>query len=686
MTNDNHTDKRENVLIIDDESVTRMMVRQVLEQSGYHVSEAPNGGAGLDHVKQQMPDLILLDVRMPDMNGFDTCRAIRTLVNGSHVPILMLTALDDIVSVQLAFDSGATDFITKPINWALLAQRLNYALRTKKQEEQLRASEARLAHAQQLARLGHWYFDPANDTVSMSVSLARDLGFDSERVSLQTLSARIHRQDRRLVFRTLRKVFTEGNSADIEFRLVNELGRVCNLHLLVERRNIHGVVVMEGTVQDVTARIEAEARISYFAHYDRLTDLPNRVLFWDRLTHSIAEGKRSGEHFAVLMIDLDRFNVLNASIGHTNGDLVIKEIASRLQGCLRSSDTLSRIGGDEFAIIYHGLDSDTNLGPTLSRLMSAFEEPVRHPGADLHVSASIGVAIFPDDGEDLDTLLMHVDVARSRAKQIPGTSYQFYASAMGASVRDRIAMEAALRDALSSNAFELYYQPLVRLNDSVVWGVEALLRWHHPERGMVPPDEFIPILEETGLLHDVGEWIVRQACNDMGDHTFVVSINLSPMQFRNGDLLDRILRVLDETHFPPERLQVEITENVLIDDHRKAKTVLEALRQKQVKVAVDDFGTGFSSLAYLKAYNADFLKIDKSFICELEEDKSNMAIVRSAINLGHDLGMHIIGEGVENIGSLDMLARMGCDVAQGYLIARPLDRGKLERWLAERDM
>ncbi|MCB1958704.1 MAG: EAL domain-containing protein, partial [Rhodocyclaceae bacterium] len=199
-------------------------------------------------------------------------------------------------------------------------------------------------------------------------------------------------------------------------------------------------------------------------------------------------------------------------------------------------------------------------------------------------------------------------------------------------------------------------------------------------------DEFIPILEETGLLHDVGEWIVRQACNDMGDHTFVVSINLSPMQFRNGDLLDRILRVLDETHFPPERLQVEITENVLIDDHRNAKTVLEALRQKQVKVAVDDFGTGFSSLAYLKAYNADFLKIDKSFICELEEDKSNVAIVRSAINLGHDLGMHIIGEGVENIGSLDMLARMGCDVAQGYLIARPLDRGKLERWLAERDM
>jgi len=678
--------KGESILVIDDESVTRMMVRQVLEESKYRVEEAGDGIEGVEKARVRLPDLILLDVRMPRMNGFDTCLAIRELPGGRHVPILMLTGLDDVVSVRLAFDAGATDFITKPINWALLAQRLRYALHAKEQEERLRDSEERLAHAQQVARLGQWAFDLTRATLLLSTGLAELLGFPAAEVSAGEFRRRIHQQDRLALFRFLRRALEDGEPAEQEFRLIKPENSICTMHLYVEHHAAGDPLILQGTAQDVTARIETEARISYFAHYDSLTGLPNRVLFWDRLTHSIAEGRRKGNRFAVLMLDLDRFSALNTSIGHANGDRVICKVAERLSGCLRGSDTLSRIGGDEFAIIYRDLDKVSDLSHLLACIMAIFREPIRDNALEAHVSMSVGIALFPNDGEELEALLMHADVARTRAKVIPGSSYQFYTAAMGESAHERMEMEAALRRALAEDAFELHYQPLVCLSDSGVWGVEALLRWNHPDLGLVLPNEFIPILEDTGLLHDVGEWVVRRACEEMKRYEFVVSVNISPIQFRDNDLRFRIQRVLDDTGFPPHRLQVEITENVLIHDHQNAKSTLESLRRQKVKLAIDDFGTGFSSLSYLKEYEADFLKIDRSFIGEMENEKSSAAIVRSTITMGHDLGMQIIGEGVEAAAVLESLTHMGCDVAQGYLIARPLGLENLNKWLSARQL
>ena len=678
--------KDESILVIDDESVTRMMVRQVLEESKYRVDEAEDGIEGVEKAREWLPDLILLDVRMPRMNGFDTCRAIRELPGGRHVPILMLTGLDDVVSVRLAFDAGATDFITKPINWALLAQRLRYALHAKEQEERLRDSEERLAHAQQVARLGQWAFDLTQETLMLSAGLAKQLGFPVLEISVRDFKRHIHYQDRLALFRLLRRVLENGEPAEQEFRLIKPEKGICTMHLYVEHHAAEDPLILQGTAQDVTARIEAEARISYFAHYDSLTELPNRVLFWDRLTHSIAEGRRKHNRFAVLMLDLDRFNALNTSIGHANGDRVICKVAELLAGCLRGSDTLSRISGDEFAIIYRDLDKVSDLNHLLTCIMAIFGEPIRDNTLEAHVSMSVGIALFPNDGEELEALLMHAEVAKARAKTVPGPNYQFYTAAMGESARERMEMEAALRRALAEDAFELHYQPLVSLSDSDVWGVEALLRWNHPRLGMVLPDEFIPILEDTGLLHDVGEWVVRRACEEMKTHEFVVSVNISPIQFRDNDLRFRIQRVLEDTGFPPHRLQVEITENVLIHDHENAKSTLESLRRQKVKLAIDDFGTGFSSLSYLKVYEADFLKIDRSFIGEMENERSSAAIVRSTITMGHDLGMRIIGEGVEAAAVLESLTHMGCDVAQGYLIARPLGLESLNKWLLARQL
>lgn len=674
------------ILVIDDESVTRMMVRQVLEESHYIVKDAQDGEEGLEVARDEMPDLVLLDVRMPRMNGFETCRALRELPEGRHVPILMLTGLDDVVSVQLAFESGATDFITKPINWALLAQRLRYALQAKQQEERLRESESRLAHAQQLARLGQWKFDSASGSVAMSAALADQLGFGTSEhsYSLREITARIHRRDRQRVLRMLRTVFETGEPADFEFQLAGSQGRLSTVHLFAEREVNNGSEQLQGTVQDVTARIEAEARISYFSHYDRLTDLPNRVLFWDRLTLNIAECRRSGKKFAVLLIDLDRFSALNASLGHAKGDRILQILAGRMAQKLRSSDTLSRIGGDEFAIIFQELDNEQDFSPLLARILACFEEPIQNDAFEAFVTASVGIALFPDDGEDLDTLLMNADAAKVRAEAQPGSSYQFYTTTMGDDARERIALEAALRHGLEDDAFLLHYQPLVSLQDSNVWGVETLLRWEHPDFGLVMPDVFIPILEETGMLREVGEWIVRRACEDHCNAGFRVSINLSPIQLWQKDLVARISRILTDTGFAPERLLVEITENVLIDKHLKATETIDELRRLGVKVAIDDYGTGFSSLAYLKRYHADILKVDRSFIGGLRSEKPNLAIVRSTITLGHDLDMQIIGEGVEEVGDLETLRTLGCDVAQGFLIAKPLALEPLQRWLSSR--
>ena len=676
----------ETILIVDDESVTRMMVRQVLQESGYGVVEADDGDRALELVGQGMPDLIVLDVRMPRMNGFDTCRAVREMPSGQHVPILMLTGLDDVMSVQIAFDAGATDFITKPINWALLAQRLRYALRAREQEARLRESEVRLAHAQKVARLGQWRYDVSSGQVSLSHGMAEHLNFalSFTEFAASAVMQHIYHRDRLSVHRLLRHVHDTGDTGELEFRLVDPEGDFRTVHLYAERVMDDNEQTLQGTVQDVTARIETEARISYFSHYDKLTELPNRILFWDRLTHSIAESKRSGARLAVLLVDLDRFAAINASVGHAKGDRILQLLAHKMGNAIRAGDTLSRTAGDEFAIIYGDIEKESDLGHALARILGCFDKPIQENDLDVYVTASIGIALYPEDGGGLDTLLMHADAAKTMAKQLPGSSYRFYSPAMGKSAKERMAKEAVLRRGIAEDAFVLHYQPFLNLRDGEVWGVEVLIRWRHPEAGLVLPDQFIPLLEEIGMLCEVGEWTVRRACEEMKNRKFMVSVNLSPTQFAQDHLAERLQTILDDTSFPPERLLLEVTEQVFMDDHQRVRNTLVELRRRGIKVAMDDFGTGFSSLSYLQLYTPDFLKIDRSFIGKIDDESSSMSIVRSTIDLGHNLGMRVIGEGVEKTTVLESLTRMDCDLVQGFLIARPADLEELNKWLSAR--
>lgn len=687
MNIENFTTEGNRILVVDDEPVTRMMLRQVLENSRYLVLEAEDGARGIELCLGEQPDLVLMDVRMPSVNGFDACKAIRRSPQSRHIPVLMLTGLDDVLATQLAFDAGATDFITKPINWPLLAERVRYALRSRHTERLLRESEERLARAQRIARLGYWRYDLRTDRISFSPELGEALALDGQmEMPARAFLTRVHEDDRQRARRFFFGVMTGkgGPIDDGEFRVILDDGSIKTFRVSAEAATDSGPTprAMFGVVQDVTERREAEARLSYYAHYDALTGLPNRVLFRDRAIQAMGEAQRLGQRLALVLIDLDRFKHLNVSLGDRNADRVLRAVAHRQAELLRDGDTLSRQGGDEFAILLTGFNEEQDIAPLVRRLLQSFETPVHVDGWDIMVSASMGIAVYPADGEDVDTLLMHAQASLAVAKEEPGSTYHYYTVDMNQRALERLAKETALYQATERREFTLHYQPRIDLRAGRVTGVEALLRWQHPALGLLPPNQFVGLLEETGLIIEVGDWVIRRACSDLRDCGLELSVNLSPRQLSSPGLTDRIFAILEDTGLAPERLELEITENFLMQDAYAAVRVLTDLRQRGIRVSIDDYGTGYSSLAYLKQMPVNILKIDRSFVCNLTQDAKDAAIVSSTIELGHNLGITLVAEGVEDQQTMERLMEYGCDAMQGFHLARPQALCDLVAWLA----
>ncbi len=681
---DEPTINYERILIVDDEEITRMMLRRVLEEAGYAVLEAGNGLDGVELCLRERPDVVLLDVRMPVMNGFDACRAIRQEPAICFTPVLILTGLDDVVAVQFAFEAGATDFVTKPINWALLAQRVRYALRARQIELQLRESEARLARAQRIARLGYWRYEMDADWINLSEELRQLLGGEARGMTGRELLRCIVRSDLSRVNRFIRCLL-RGETADneTEFHIRLGGGRVRSLLVSADAAcDEHGQVnTLFGVAQDVTERRDTEERLNYLAHFDPVTGLPNRVLFRDRAAQAIATAQRNGNQCAVINIALDPFHKVNASFGAAAADQLLQRIADRIQSVLRSRDTLSRFGGDDFAAILNDIQDAHGAASITQRLVHACAEPIQIDQGEVRVATTVGIALYPDDGADIDRLLVHASSARARAQAMGGGGYQFHAAELHHQTMERLGREAALYRALERGEFVLHFQPQFDLRCQRVTGVEALLRWRHPERGLQMPDQFISILEETGLIVEVGDWVIRQACQEIRHLPLTVSVNLSPRQFRRPQLARRVRDILAEIAFPVERLELEITEQFFMHDEQEAIATVKALRDSGVRISIDDYGTGYCSLGYLKRLPVNLLKIDKSFVKTLVEDQADQAIVRSTIELCHTLNVGVIAEGVEDRGALDTLTAMGCDAAQGYYLSRPLPTDRLIDWL-----
>ena len=432
------------------------------------------------------------------------------------------------------------------------------------------------------------------------------------------------------------------------------------------------------SIADISERKRTEQRLRQLAEYDALTGLPNRVLLLDRLGSTIEQARRHDAHLAVLFIDLDRFKNINDSLGHAVGDGLLRQVAGRLSAVVRSSDTVSRLGGDEFVVLLAELDSAARAGVVASKILKALATPYDVDGHELSITPSIGITVFPEDGDNRDLLLKNADAAMYHAKENGRNSYQFYTDDLNDRAQTRLALENELRRALSRHEFSLHFQPQFHLATGRLVGAEALLRWHHPERGMIPPDQFIPIAEETGLILPLGAWILRQACaiaqqwraEGLGD--LCIAVNISALQVRREHLEPTVIEALGHSGLPAHLLELEVTESALMTQLADVSATLDAIHALGVKLAIDDFGTGYSSLAYLKRFKLDKLKIDRSFIRDLPDDEEDAHLTQAIIGIAHHLGMSVVAEGVETEAQEAFLSHLKCDLAQGYLYARPL--------------
>jgi len=685
------------ILVVDDDPTVRLLVRASLEKTGFQVEEAVDGVEAIDKFVACKPAAILMDVDMPRMDGYTACSRIRKDASGAHVPILMVTGMEDIDSINQAYSVGATDFIPKPINWAMLGHRVRYVLRASHAFQELRTSEAKN--------------DALVKAIPDTLFVIRRTGEIVDYLAgIKTGPLTEPRGDQQAIFDYLPQPEARRWHALILEVATSKMPAQCDLMLEDGGERHHYEVQIVPYLNDLTLTIfreitdrkRAEQRIHSLAYYDTLTGLPNRQRFQQQLVTAIESAERRNLKVAALYVDLDNFKRINDTLGHSFGDAVLKTIATRLERCVRADDTVSRadpeqaerslarLGGDEFVSILQNLHSEDEAVAVAERMRAELLRPVKHQGHEFVVTSSIGVAIYPDDGRDIESLLKNADVAMYQAKESGRNSVRFYSGTMSLRSLERLELESSLRRAIQNEEFELHYQPKLSLASGRTVGVEALLRWKHPEEGYIAPDRFIPLAEESGLISALGEWVLGEACRQasawsgrFGDG-FSMAVNLSSQQFVQCDVADVVLKACFDAGLNPRLLQLEITETILMHDLQETVATVNRLKDAGISLAMDDFGTGYSSLSYLQRFPLDVLKIDRSFVSDLEVNKDNAVICNTIIAMAHNLGLRVIAEGVENVAQLEYLREQGCDQIQGFYFSKPLPAARLEEFVAQK--
>ncbi len=682
------------VLIADDDATMREIAGAKLREAGFAVQTVSSGDAAVAACALRLPDIALLDVDMPDGNGYQTCINIRSLPGGADLPIVMVTGCDDTISINQAYDVGATDFVVKPVNWTLLAHRIRYVLRGARTIVNLRFSEQKNAALLKAIPDGIFLVD-SQGVIEHCFSPAA--GFNIPR---NIRSESTHFRD--LIPSAARARSVEcfettlcGAAASFEFSVDAE--SKSNRHFECRYLPNSGGQVL-AIVRDITARKQAQEHIHRLAYFDGLTGLPNREWIRDYLAQSLTEARELNRSLALLYIDLDQFKRINDTLGHETGDALLRQVADRLQIGLgvdddgvteRARGRLARVGGDEFIVVLTGSTDAAQANRVAAEILSILSAPFHQANYELVVTPSIGIAMYPEHGIDAQSLLKNADGAMYEAKANGRNQVCVYNNTMNARALKRLSLEMELRRAVENSSLEVYYQPKYQTQGLQLIGGEALLRWFHPERGQIPTADFIAVAEETGLIGDIGRWTLQRVCQDLaqwrsdGLELPRIAINVSGRDFMYPEALMRLGDMVTQARLSPSLFEFELTEGVLMRDAEAGRRSLLALKEFGFALAIDDFGTGYCSLNYLKRFPLDTLKIDRSFVADINDDPDDAAIVRAIIALGHSLDLKIVAEGVTTQAQLRFLRAESCDAIQGFLMSPAVSAASFRNMLQQ---
>ena len=704
------TKEQPKVLLVDDDEVNLLLTSIALRERGFAITEASSGEAALQIITDWLPDVVVLDAVMPGLDGFATCRELRHLPGYESVPVLMLTGLDDDASITRAYEAGATDFFVKSTQWSLLAGRLRYLLRASRTRHELERSKAKLARAQDLARMGSFDWRRGGGDIGFSLEGLRVFGLGpQDHLGIRRVIRMMPKEDRRGMLRILRQVIDHGSVLCNDIRVVLDDGRERVLHLEAEPEfnELANLTGYTGIVQDVTDRRVAEDKINHLANFDTLTSLPNRrQVFW-RAERAIEYAKRLNHRVALLQIGLDRFKIINENLGHHAGDELLIEVSRRLRNCVRHSDqvmdgnndtpgqrshrtleAVGRLGADEFVVLLPEVAEDDDAMAIANVILDALREPMMAAGQECFITASVGVALFPAHGLNVADLLRHADVAMDLAKSQGRNTIMRYDPQLASKARVRLDLDTALHKALERNELVLFYQPKVDVQTGRWVGAEALMRWRRDGQ-LVPPGEFIPLAEATGLINDMSLWAINEAARQAKEWELrlgfdaSIAVNLPSRLFEQPDLVDKVEAILALHEVHPRGIELEITETGLMKDLQGVVPSLHRLNQLGTEISIDDFGTGYSSLSYLTTLPISELKIDRSFVHGLGDTPQSTAIVSAIIALARALGLRVIAEGVEKVSQMEILYNLGCHICQGFLYAKPMPPAELEMWVVD---
>ena len=683
--------KPESLLIVDDNEMNRDLLSRRLERKGYAVSVAENGHKTLEWVGQYDVDLVLLDIEMPGTSGLEVLKTLRQTYSPNQLPVIMVTAKVQSHDIVEALSLGANDYVTKPIDFPVALARIKTQLSHKRLVEALRESEERYALAARGANDGLWDWNLKDNEIYFSPRWKSMLGYDEEEIgrSPEEWFKRVHPDDLQRVQEAVAS-HLEGRTThcENEHRMLHQNG---TYHWMLNRglavRDAQGKATrLAGSQTDITQGKVADA----------LTGLPNRLLFMDRLERAVKNAGRTKDYlFAVFFLDLDRFKVINDSLGHVMGDQLLVATARRLESCLRSTDavarlgeghTVARLGGDEFTILLDHIKHIADATRVADRLQKELALPFNLNGQEVFTTVSIGIAVSATGYDRPEELLRDADTAMYRAKALGKARYELFDPAMRDVAIASLQLETDLRKAIERREFQNFYQPIVSLETGRIVGFEALVRWQHPERGLILPTDFILAAEESGMIVSIGHWVLREACRQMKAWQakfptavpWMISVNLSTKQFKQTDLVQQIEEILRETGLENRSLKLEITESLIMDSVDSATAMLSQLKALGIQLSMDDFGTGYSSLSYLHQFPMDTLKVDRSFVSRMATSGQSTDIAQTIVILAHQLGLDVVAEGVETAEQLAQLRSLGCEYAQGYYFSKPVDGEKAE--------